>query len=321
MKRILTLFVSLAFICVFFIAPAQAGAQQNRVSIFDLIQEGKFALAVSILRTEIDAPNRTAGQRGRAYALLGYAYKEQGNFESAQRAFDHAFRWMDATGDHSSDYAATLDFYAGLLMSTGDLDSAAKALHEAAGVNARLANHVGLAKIYTHTAELDIERKKYKQARKELASARAETAVTNQPAGAIDPDIDAADGWLATSTGKFHEGVAAYSAALEECRNQFGDGNAITGWSYLLLGKAQGLDHDQSGAVRSMEKGLAILKQTVGTNNIRYLAGELAYSELLDDAGSHAEASRLSTAANQSLKSLGVQPCAGCTVNVWTLRH
>jgi tetratricopeptide (TPR) repeat protein len=322
MKRVFMFFVSLSSICSFSLASAQTGAPEKpRIHASDLIQQGRLDVAVAVLEPEADSPNLDPLLRGRACALLGYAYKEQGKFALAQNSFDRAFRLLDAAGDRSSDYAATLDFYAGLLMSMGNLESAGKALHEAADLDGRLSNHAGLAKIYTHTAELDIERKKYKRAKEALTTARAEAVLAEKSGAAMLPDIDGTLGWLAVSTGKPHQGVVAYAAALEECRGQFGDKHLLTGWSYLLLGKAQELDGDLTGAVRSMDQGLGILKQTVGTNNIRYLAGQLAYSELLNHAGSHTEAARINTAANQSLQRLGIQQCAGCTISVWSLRH
>jgi hypothetical protein len=303
-------------------APAQTVAPQpSRAQAFDLIQQGHLDLAITVLEQEVEAPNRSTAQRGRSYALLGYAYKEQGKFEPARRAFDRALRLIEIQGKHSSDYAGTLDVYAGLLMTTGNLESASKALHEAAAVDLRLANHGDLARIYSHTAELEIEQKKYKKAKEALSIARREALLSSPSGSTILPDIDSTSGWLAVSTGKFNEGISAYSTALAESRQEFGERNAVTGWSYLLLGKAEQLDHDFPQAARSMERGLEILKESMGTTNIRYLTGELAYSDLLDHAGSHAEALRVSSAANRSLKGLGVQPCTNCTVSVWSLQH
>jgi tetratricopeptide (TPR) repeat protein len=321
MKRVLILFVSLSSICSFFSASAQTAGQQQQShsQAFDLIQQGQLDQAIVVLESAVNLPNLTAAQRGRAYLLLGYAYKEKGKFQSAQRFFDRALRLMDAAGDRSSDYASALDLYAGL--PTTDLDKASRALHEAADVDRQLSNHADLARIYSHTAELEIERKKYKKAKDALLAARTQAELAHKQGIAILPDIDATSGSLAISMGNVHEGVAAFSTAVVECEQQFGETNATTGWSYLLLGKAQESDNDLTGAVRSMDKGLEILKQTVGTGNIRYLAGELAYSYLLEHTGSHGDALRVRAAANQSLKTLGVQQCADCTVSVWSLRH
>jgi len=154
--------------------------------------------------------------------------------------------------------------------------------------------------IHTHTAEILIERHKYKQAEKRLASARAEALLANASLTLRLKSTPPLVG-SPSSPGRYPEGVAAYSIALEKCRRKLGEGNAITGWSYLLLGKTQGLDHDVPEAERSMQKGLAILKITEGTNSFRYIVGELAYSELLEHAGSHAEAARINSDANTTI--------------------
>jgi hypothetical protein len=75
----------------------------------------------------------------------------------------------------------------------------------------------------------------------------------------------------------------------------------LTGWAHMLLGRAEAADHDLPAGLASMQTGLAILKETIGTDNQRYLVSEIAYFSLLDDAGSHAEAVRISAAANKSL--------------------
>lgn len=321
MKPFVSLFVSLVFICLCSFAQAPASAPQSPFTTsVDLVKQGKFSLAASVLEKEVQIPNRTSMERGRAFALLAHTYREQGRFDLAEKAFDRALRLMDKAGDRSNDYAATLDLYAGMLMTTGDLDTAATALGEATHVYECLENHIGLSQIHTHTAELLIERHKYKQAEKRLAGARAEARLANASFTAVS-EIDATTGWLDIATGRYRDGVAAYAIALEECRRELGEGNAITGWSYLLLGKAQGLDHDVPEAESSMQKGLAILKIAEGTNSFRYVAGQLAYSDLLEHTGSHAEAARINFEANTTIRNLGSPQCAQCTVSVWGLRH
>lgn len=319
MKSINVLVVSLAFVCALPNVLGQDAAKQPPLSISDLIQQGHLALAISVLKSELQTPNLPDLQRARSCALLGYAYKEEGKLDLAQHYFAQALRLMDAVGHHTSDYAATLDFYAGTLASTGDFEAAASALHKASLVDAKSANHAALALVYAHTAELDIERKKFKLAKKELDSARVETSLV-QGRGP-NAEIDSASGWLAVATAKFHEGVIAYSASLYESRSQFGENGPVTGWSYILLGNAQDLDHNQSVAESNFVRGLAILKETVGPNNIQYLLGELAYSEMLDRTGSNTEAARIRSSAEQSIRSQGLLQCAGCIVSVGALRY
>ena len=96
-------------------------------------------------------------------------------------------------------------------------------------MDSRLSNHADLARIYSHTAELEIERKKYKKAREALIFARTQAEAAHREGDVILPDIVATSGWLAISMGKVHEGVTAYSTALggmqtavrrEECHDR-----------------------------------------------------------------------------------------------------
>ncbi|HKF46695.1 MAG TPA: hypothetical protein VKB38_05010 [Terracidiphilus sp.] len=318
MKRELCLLVSLFPICLVS-AAAQPGAQQQLTRALDFIQRGRPQVAVAVLTTIAQSDQFSASDRGRAYALLGYAYGEEMQFPAAERSFTQAFGLLGAGGKRSYDYAGALSYYAGLLQAKGDLDAAAKAIQEAIELYKQTESHAELSTAYTRMASLEIARKKYKQARAFLAFARSEA----DAAGLSVPraDLDATSGWLDASTGRLREAVADDEAALVDCERQYGEQHMLTGWSWLLLGKAQESDNDLVAASRSMTTGLAILKATVGTNNIRYVAGQLAWSALLDRFGSHAEAARVSSAAKAALSNVRGFECADCTVGVWSLQH
>jgi hypothetical protein len=69
-----------------------------------------------------------------------------------------------------------------------------------------------------------------------------------------------------------------------------------------------------------MDKGLIILKHTLGDRNPKYFAAQLAFSQVLDRAGSHAEAAQVNAAAQQALKAFYRDQCIGCTINVAAFR-
>jgi hypothetical protein len=114
--------------------------------------------------------------------------------------------------------------------------------------------------------------------------------------------------------------VDDYSQALAACEKSYGAHHPQVGWSYLLLGKAQSESGDLSEGLDAMGKGLSILKNTVGTNDVRYLIGEMAYSNLLDRTGRHGEAQRLSAEAEHSLPEAIKANCRDCSTSVWSLR-
>jgi len=57
-----------------------------------------------------------------------------------------------------------------------------------------------------------------------------------------------------------------------------------------------------------------------GTNNVRYVAGELAYSELLE-MRARSRGGTINSDANTISRNLGSPQCAQCTISVWSLRH
>jgi hypothetical protein len=114
-------------------------------------------------------------------------------------------------------------------------------------------------------------------------------------------EIDATTGWLAIATRQIPRRSRCLFYCTGKVSPEIGRGQRDYWMVVSVAGKTQGLDHDVPEAERSMQKGLAILKITEGTNSFRYIVGELAYSELLEHAGSHAEAARINSDANTTI--------------------
>jgi tetratricopeptide (TPR) repeat protein len=300
---------------------AQTTPSQQLARSSDLIQQGQPAIAENLLTAFARSPSATASERGRAFTLLGYALKEEGKFQAAQQSFETALRLLDTPGNPSVEYAAALDYDAGLQLLKRNPDLARKLLHQAAAIADRLQNHAKLSSILVHLAGLDIQQQRYREARTVLQTAKSEFHLAGDSGRENSPDIYGTGGWLAILTRKPHQAVSEYAAALRACQDLYGENHMLTGWAYLLLGHAQAADRDLPGGLVSMQTGLDILKQTIGINNARYLTGQLAYSSLLNDAGSHDEANRISSAANHSLESLHGKECPQCSVSVWDLQH
>jgi hypothetical protein len=69
-----------------------------------------------------------------------------------------------------------------------------------------------------------------------------------------------------------------------------------------------------------MDKGLAILREVVGTADVRYLEAQVAYAQALDSTGMHREAKQLRTGAQRALDSLYNDQCIHCRVSAAALR-
>src|SRR6266567_1043569 len=232
---------------------AQNLPNQEFTRSFDLIQQGRPETAVAILTTAAGSPTLTAQDRGRAYALLGYALKEQGKFVAAEQSFETALRLLDTPANPTADYAAALDYDAGLQVLKGNPTLARKLLDEAAAIDSHLQNHTQLSSILVHLAGLEIQQQRYSEARTALQTARSEFHLAGDSALPIAPDIYGTSAWLATLTHKPHHAVSDYASALRACLQLYGERQMLTGWAHLLLGRAQAADQDLPAGLASMQ--------------------------------------------------------------------
>jgi hypothetical protein len=69
-----------------------------------------------------------------------------------------------------------------------------------------------------------------------------------------------------------------------------------------------------------MRTGLTILDHALGHRNAKYIGAELAYSQVLDQSGLHAEAAQMRAASEKASKDYYRSQCAGCTINIAAFR-
>jgi len=252
--------------------------------------------------------------------MLGFAYKQSGQFALARRYYEKALNNVGKTAAFDPDRAAIFDFFASLETEAGNLSSAGSLFLQALEIDKRLMDHERLTTIYTHLAGLEIKARRFKEAQRYLNLAMREQQQVANSRMKLLVDIYGTKGWLANVNNHNDEAVYDYSQALEACEKSYGNHHPLVGWSYLLLGKAQGENGDLKEGLDTMDKGLSILKSTVGTNDVRYLIGEIAYSTMLDRTGKHGEAQRLSVEAEHSLPDALKAHCRDCSTSVWSLR-
>lgn len=286
----------------------------------NLIERGQSASAIEILRPLAYKESLTPPERARIQTMLGFAYKQGGQFALARQCYERALTYVDNTAASDPDRATILDYFGSLETETGNISSAESLFLQALEIDKRLVDHGRLTSLYSHLARLEIEKRQFKEARRHVDLAMRERDEAGMSKTGLLADLYVTRGWLDSVSNHHHQAVDDYSQALATCRTSYGEDHPLVGWSYLLLGRAQGEDGDLRQGLDSMGKGLAILKNTVGTNDARYLVGEMAYSKLLDRTGRHEEAQRLSAEAEHSLPEALKPHCRDCSTSVWSLR-
>ena len=298
---------------------AQANPWQHLKEAFVLERDGKPAQAIVALQALVTSESVDAVIVGKSFDILGLAYEDLGDLTHAQHAFEQAMAIFKAIPDHATDYAIAVDNLGGLYMAMGRVDTSLKLKLHALRLYENAGDHGGIAISCSDLTGLALLKGKPHDAEKYLAHAQQEELLASD----LDADgraaISSRQGWLAKIEGRTAESVAAYQRALELWKSQHGEEHPFTGWGLMLLGDAIA-DAESASARDDMERGLAIIARTLGRNNPRYLAGQIAYSRVLDRTGAHTQATRLKADAERRLQDLYHDRCLGCTISVAAFR-
>src|ERR1700757_2378283 len=102
----------------------QNGSADAFAHALNLIQKGQSASAIEILRPLADMESRPSLERARIQTILGFAYKQSGQFTLARQCYERALTDVGNTPASDPDRATILDYFASLETDTGNLSSA-----------------------------------------------------------------------------------------------------------------------------------------------------------------------------------------------------
>jgi tetratricopeptide (TPR) repeat protein len=299
---------------------AQTNPHQGLRAALTLENSGNFEPAAATAKLAIDTGQLAGAELGRAYIILGVAEQGVGNLVDAQIAYEHALNILKGDTEHLEEYAAALENYAGYFTDLGELEIAAPLWSKAFHLRQQMRDHTGLTLALIHQAGVALSRKKIHEARDYLKQASDEMKLAHD---LVDGDVALffeTKGWLGLSEGHASEAVAGYGHALEICTRAYGEQHWLCGWDRLLRGKGYAQAGRFDVALDDMRKGLAVLEQSLGRRSVKYLAAQIAYSQVLDRVGSHAEAAQMRISVEQARKDYFTGQCAGCTIPVLAFR-
>jgi tetratricopeptide (TPR) repeat protein len=285
-----------------------------------LENRGSFNTAAKIAKAAIDSRQLSGNELGRGYVILAVACQGAGDLANARIAFEHALQLLEHDREHPEYYASALENYAGFYSELGQLDVAAPMWRKALQLRQRLRDHTGTMLSLTRLAEFALAQNRVREAQRYLQEASNEVKASSD---LVDDDMAfffEIHGYLAIAEHHGPIAVAAYQRALELVERSRGEQHWLAGWEHMLLGRAYAESGDFRHAVANMQTGLTILDHALGQRNPKYFAAELAYSRVLDQVGSHAEAAQMRAAGEKASKDYYGSQCAGCTINVAAFR-
>lgn len=260
------------------------------------------------------------GEVGRAWLLLGSAFQDKQDYGQSLNAYDKAIKiYLQAPIDQRG-YATAMDDLADFYQETGETNIAVGGEHKSLIVFEQMSDHAGIASSSVHLAGLDLAQDNVRSGKRDLARAIKETQQMAETDDGLSASLLSTRAWVSEIKGNFNAATVDYEKALSLWKGKYGEQNSLTGWGYMLLGKACSEAGHLSVAAVNMRKGIDILGLSGGPGNPRYLVAELNYSQILDRMGAHADAARLRKSAQTSLANVYRNYCLDCRIDVAALR-
>jgi tetratricopeptide (TPR) repeat protein len=177
----------------------------------------------------------------------------------------------------------------------------------------------GIAEVCASLADLELSRKHAKKAEAWLDEGMREAQLAPRLGDSFRAYVVSLQAWLAELRGHNQDAIAGHQKEIDYLVRSMGEDNPTVGWAYMLLGNAYLKAGDSDEALKNMLVGRAILGQTLGTDNIRYLAAQVVCSEALKSAGMRAAADQTRADAEQKLKVIYGQQCTQCRITMMAL--
>jgi tetratricopeptide (TPR) repeat protein len=291
--------------------------QFHEACVFE--KQGEFDKAINVAKELTDSGQARGVLPGRAWILLGVVYTQQGRIAEAQNAFERSLRILDGP-QYVTDYASALQSYGWLYNDTGRITIAGQMWRKVLQLRQQAGDHAGICRSLTSLAGLALTQGRVRDAKKYLQGAAQEAKLTRD---LTDDDLAIGyetQAWLMLAEGHPGAAVADYGRSLELSKRIHGERHWLTGWDYMLRGKAYSESGDADQALADMREGLSILDGALGRRNPRYFAAQIAYSKALGRAGLGAQAAEWRAAGEQAQKDFYRSQCVGCTINVAAFR-
>jgi tetratricopeptide (TPR) repeat protein len=300
-------------------ASGQENAQQQLQHAFQLNEQGQFAEAIELIQPLTSAVTLSDLDLGRAWLVLAMAYHQEARYQEATSAYERSLHILGSDPKYAPQYARALDTFAILYRDMGDTEAAKKMLVKALSLFNKLGDHAGVTNVYRSLADIALSKKHTRKARGYLQQAFEASKDAHDLNDDSFAALSSTQAWLDETDKNYPAAELEYQHALMLWKHMHGEQHFLVGWGYMLVGKSNAEAGDSQGALENMRKGLGILEKAVGSTNIMFLEGELAYAKVLDTSSSHAQARELNATAEEALRNLYVGQCIQCRISAAAL--
>ncbi|AEU35104.1 Tetratricopeptide TPR_2 repeat-containing protein [Granulicella mallensis MP5ACTX8] len=296
---------------------AQKTLHEQFDEAFTAMRRGDSASVIDIVKPIVRSNTLQGADRGKAWILLGFAYKAEGQYLPAQSAYEKAISILKDDPLATKDYALVLETSGALYREMGEFTFARNLQLQSLQLFKKSQDHAAITRALVGLSDLSLDQGDAKGAERYLLQVEAESRLTAD----LDDDdrsyILLAQGRLALQRQDTDTAIADYRQSLDLFRNRHGEETPMSGWGYVMLGDAYAKAGRRAEALQALWQGVHLLDRTAGRKDSRYLIAEVVYARVLDQVGRHTEAAQYRAEGERAIQ----RQCSGCTISVDSLRQ
>jgi tetratricopeptide (TPR) repeat protein len=256
---------------------------------------------------------------GRLWAHLGIDYEDEAEFAKAESAYNHSLKILEALPSGIADYANALDNLGSMYLMLGNLADAERCSRNSLAVREKMGDRLQIARGKWHLAEVELGRRKTKEAQ------QTSLAAYNEMVALKDPEIKDLVSALITLTyaecfqSCTDDGVTHAKESVALARGSSPGDPIMIGQALLALGNAEWKAGMKEAPEQQMRESIDIFRAQSARGRTYVLGAMEQYRRYLDAVHRGAEAKQVAMEESQ-IRSEQPKACANCTVSVYGLQ-
>jgi tetratricopeptide (TPR) repeat protein len=305
----------LAFVLAVFPASFQAHAQMQAqptspASLSERIAQDRESI-LSAERQQL--PN---AHQGYLWALLAGDYRDAADFMQSESAYNRAIQLLKDVPEAKVNYATALDNLGALYQIYAHTDEALNYLRKALAIRQELGDRFYIAMSLEHLADVDVARRRFKDAERESSQAYQILVAEGFSNGDWAPKALITLAFARCMQNNCAEGVQDGEHALAIARTAFDPGSLRFGLMLMGVGFVEWKSGHTQEAEKAMLPGLQIVKNQTAPGDPLLVDSMIEYRNYLVAMHRKPEAKHI----DAQLATLQ-HPCPDCSVSVYSLSN
>lgn len=283
--------------------PAQSTGSSQLADAAALRDKGEYGQALRILEPLTTSSGPEFTDAAKTWILLGSLYQDLARYPEAQRAYQTAISLSKSRRGSERVEAVAMDNLGSLYLAMGQLEMSKRLRLRVLRSAEAAGDHEEMLRIYNNLAAIAIGQRNVKETRRWLGHAFAEIKLSSQVRADDLAAIHSNAGWLSEHDRDYAQAATHYEAALQSWTELHGMNHPLTGWGYVLRGRAHSLLGETTQGLEDVKTGLAIIEKTLGTGVPLYFQARMQYADALSAAGASREAKTMRSATKLAIES------------------